>query len=130
MSDFAKGTNVPTNDLISRQAAIDAVKNTQEPYVPSFSNEVFWCVKALSGLPSAQPEQRWIPCDTREPELVGDYLLYRPHFWGANIGQITICYWSGKHWSDNYRHDAERFLQVIHGMAWMSLPEPWKGDAE
>lgn len=26
MSDFAKDTNVPTNDCISRQAAIDAIK--------------------------------------------------------------------------------------------------------
>ena len=30
MSDFVKDINVPTNDCISRQAAIDALKNTKK----------------------------------------------------------------------------------------------------
>lgn len=75
---------------------------------------------------------RWVFCNTSEPETSGDYLLYRPHFWGANKGQITVCYWNCHEWSDNYRSDAERYLPVIDGMAWMPLPEPYKeeDDAE
>ena len=47
MSDFAKDANVPANDCISRQAAIDAINkyacNTQRIY------------EAIKTLPSAQP---------------------------------------------------------------------------
>ena len=47
-------------DLIDRQAAIDAIErntcNTQR------------AIDAVMGLPSAQREQRWIPCSTRLPD--------------------------------------------------------------
>ena len=87
------------------------------------------CDMAIEALAEkeASAEPRWIPVTDAEPQESGDYLLYRPHFWGANKGQITVCYWNGHEWSDNYKNDAERFLPKVYGMAWMPLPKPWKG---
>ena len=61
MSDFAKDTNVPANDCISRQAAIDAIKEEEYPresdydegYMAALKKSV-WIMEKW--LPSAQPE--------------------------------------------------------------------------
>ena len=74
--------------------------------------------------------QQWIPCNTKEPDEIGCYLLYRPHFWRGNNGQITVCHWNGHRWSDNYTDDESRALSEVRGMAWMPLPEPWKGEED
>ena len=60
------------NDLISRQAAIDAIHNLYAIH----GSEGSWidqkdAFKALNNLPSAQPEQRWIPCSEMLPEAPG-----------------------------------------------------------
>lgn len=56
MSDFAEDTNVPTNDCISRQAAIDAV-------LDSIPNDEYWMEqvnRAILRLPSAEPKKgKW-----------------------------------------------------------------------
>ena len=55
MSDFAKDINVPNNDCISRQAAIDALNGLGRYLLPNglLANDVFNVIKQL---PSAQPE--------------------------------------------------------------------------
>jgi hypothetical protein len=54
------------SDLISRQAAIDALYDWSEH---SMTDAEAWHIKQVIGdiksLPSAQPEQRWIPFKTR-----------------------------------------------------------------
>lgn len=49
-----------TDDLISRQDAIDALKNEQSHYAHEDGVEIFYeynhAIKALKNLPSAQPE--------------------------------------------------------------------------
>jgi len=51
------------NDTISRQAAIDALHTW---FRDGFDEDRWWnsthVLAAIEGLPSAQPEQRWIPC--------------------------------------------------------------------
>lgn len=60
MSDFAKDTNVPTNDCISRQAAIDALisegRNVDSRYISAerIIHESD-AIEAISMLPSAEP---------------------------------------------------------------------------
>ena len=54
------------NDLISRQAAIEATW-----FEPSYTDPLNVLTEVrdrLKALPSAQPEQRWIPCDKGEPD--------------------------------------------------------------
>lgn len=52
------------SDLISRQAAVDAVRTYyDDEYALADSIE-----ELIEKLPSAQPEQKWIPCSERLPE--------------------------------------------------------------
>ena len=57
------------DDTISRQAAIDAVKDRYYKY-DRFAKveELVWAIEAL---PSVEAEQRWIPCSERLPERNG-----------------------------------------------------------
>ena len=94
------------SDLISRQAAIDAL--SQYPF-----EKVVNCVSIIEELPSAQPEPHWIPCGERLPEERGFYLT-------TTKDKAVYCdYWN----EDNF----DRTEMVI---AWMPLPEPYKTESE
>lgn len=80
-------------------------------------------------MPSAQPEQRWIPC-SEPPKKDGVYIVYAPNYSGGSS--------SAKEWHDgvmfsNYKKGK---WSIEHGYykrpncakAWMPLPEPWKGE--
>ena len=51
------------DDLISRQAAIDAIK--RNAYRHTYLDQI---IDIVSELPPAQPEQRWIPVSEKMPE--------------------------------------------------------------
>ena len=137
------------SDLIDRQAAIDAMEQAKERY---FDRRVIIgkMQDIVNSLPSAQPEPhydewctdckeydkerhccprwnrvirqtlkdahiepQWIPCSERLPEKDGYYLTttcYR---------QVYVDYWNEDHF--------DRTEAVI---AWMPLPEPYKGGQE
>lgn len=106
------------SDYISRQAAIDALANM---HCKSDEDGYVWIIRSdawarIDALPSAQPEQRWIPCSERLPEG------------GWNIVSRTITEdgdkWVGLRWYSS-EHGWEWGEQPD---AWMSLPEPWKGE--
>ena len=111
------------NDLISRQAAIDALKNEQSHYAHEDGVEIFYeynrAIKALEKLPSAQPEQQWIPCSERLPEHGGRYLISVLD--GVNRRTTVAPYLPRcKAWAMTGRM---AYWKVI---AWMPLPEPAK----
>jgi len=88
-------------------------------------------------LPSAQPEQRWIPCSERLPEKSGRYLVTRgSNVCGSLCDKVDILNYSDLMglkkekiwWSGNVgKIDFEKYDHVI---AWMPLPEPYKTDTE
>lgn len=127
------------DDLISRQAAIEAIEfgitylrilNTEtgevtDPFA-KINDELREAVNRVKDLPSAQ---QW---HTGEPTEDGDYLCYK---YGDDDGfgyfyvdtyythNGTVEYGTPlayKGWQDGH----DRIL------AWMPLPEPWKGDEE
>ena len=66
MSDFVKDTNVPTNDIISRQEAIDALRTHERKASHKWfdnqldiewNNAIDICCYDIEDLPSAQPER-------------------------------------------------------------------------
>ena len=123
---FSEGT---TSDLISRQAAIDAVNSWRGRFSEEYNEAIDDCENSIKKLPPAQPEPQWIPVERELPEdftdvLVwfeyfryGDYnCLYQTHGIGTYVANYNL--WTVNHetgWKD---------LRVI---AWMPLPEPYKG---
>lgn len=115
------------DDLISRQAAIDAT--WEEPTYTDPINVLTEVRDRIKQLPSAQ---QWIPVDERLPEVEKDVLISYHYdgdekffeFFPAYDG-VMISYWTGVK-----NHNVPRFA-VGEGMkvlAWMPLPEPWEGD--
>lgn len=129
------------NDNISRQAAIDALYHWSEH---SMTNAEAWHIKQVIGdiksLPSAQPEQRWIPCSERLPEehesiwakakgtdrwseamweKQSDEVIVTELFEDGTTRTETAC-----------THDGEWYVKVKivkrKIIAWMPLPEPYK----
>ena len=115
-----------TDDLISRQEAIDANctdwcfrKYSECPYFDNVGTDEKQCdgcdtVLILKDLPSAQ---QWIPVTERLPEEDGKYLV-------CGNDKIWICRfmcldgvhgWSNDAWNPRVE-------------AWMPLPKPWKGE--
>lgn len=71
--------------------------------------------------------RRWIPVTERLPNCNGCYLVWRPHFFGGEIGMPSICYFDGSNtWHDSYGVDFERILHPDDVTHWMPLPEPPK----
>ena len=130
------------SDLISRQAAIDELDKG--------AWGVEWdktLAKAMiESLPSAQPEPRWIPCSERLPEDIRPVIVtwkntdpksYYQYIVGKHFTG-TACYKNGKwYWyssttedmlAEYGRYDSEEFDEAIECIAWMPLPEPYRGE--
>ena len=112
------------NDLISRKAVIDGIEQFRpiEPKRGETSMEAVnrsaWncainCLETFIRTmpPSAQPEQRWIPVTERLPDKPGKYL-------------VTVQ--NGNVYAGTYDKFSKRFQCAA--VAWMSLPEPYKGE--
>ena len=113
------------SDLISRQAAIDAVTawlnkainpNNRSKYNDGEIAAYETALSELKKIQSAQPEQRLIPCSERLPKKVGDYLVT------THNGQIARFIYMDTNSSKEY--------WMRCAAAWMPLPKPWKGEAE
>jgi len=109
--------------LISRQAAISLpVKPREDRYFQTQSlddaYDYGWrsLQRCIEKLPSAQTEQRWIPCIERLPEENGLYLVT------TSKGQVQVHVF-------NYNGNSEEYWMRCN-KAWMPMPEPWEGDAK
>jgi len=128
------------SDLISRQAAIEVCDWWQHEYDESASriDDIIHCIaEDIEKLPSADVPH-WIPCSERLPERIinGDVETVQEFF-------VTVKErWPGGEWK--YYTDVAEFPgdyiddvwqtyndwkegQEVHVIAWMPLPEPYKG---
>ena len=96
-----------TDDLISRQQAIDALYNVDEYNSRS--------VTAIKNLPSVQSEQRWIPVNEKLPDKNGYYLAT------IDIGLkvVDIIYFNTT--------SGFGFFMTDMVTAWKPHPEPYHG---
>lgn len=125
------------NDLISRKAAIDEIFNADFMIYEgvcavgrrNYMTKEEAC-SIIDSLPSVHPEQRWIPCSERLPEEDGQYLCYIVNEHDNTLQYIMCCgfvrrkpslFLPGYSW---YPDDETASDNVV---AWMPLPEPWKG---
>ena len=130
------------NNLISRQDAIDAMYRLEAEDIERYGCSIPEgfdskpAIEALKALPSAEPEQKWIPFTMREltteekeehPEW--DYIMDCEL---PDDGE-EILVSDGKFiWSDTFINDGDGcYLDSntdLDGCAWMPLPEPWRGE--
>ena len=118
-----------TNDLISRQAAVDAladyIHNVDRVYANGHLTGAE-CVDAaksvLDELPSVTPEQRWIPVKTALPEEERSVLITT-----TDCG-ITIGSYEPSLGKDFWFFDCgESNGSTEYVVAWCELPESYKG---
>ena len=112
------------DDCISRQAAIDTV---DEALTRVFVEHRDIAEKIINKIPSAQPEQRWIPVSERLPE--DEYVLIskRPtklsgSKWCVGIGIRIADPRSGK---IQWRDSGFGVIQDDKVLAWRPLPAPY-----
>ena len=116
------------DDLISRQQAIDALikwYGCEPSDIGAFED-------IIEKMPSAQPEQRWIPCSERLPERGKDVLVTRDYDGredcnksfryveiASRYGEDDDPDWTS--FSDEYKMHPKNH----HVIAWRELPEPY-----
>ena len=136
-----------SEDLISRQAAIRAICEKSCLSLGPCGAECTEVI-ALKELPSAQPEQRWIPVKTRpmtEEErkyyleelgwrLDDNEMVMFDSLMPGDGQEVWVCSKSGNVWHDTCVIDGgigldgnDDWMDIV---AWMPYerPEPWKGE--
>lgn len=118
----------PCEDAVSRRRLLSDLKELtaawgKYPVMEEQIKGVETAIGYVETIPSAQPEQRWIPCSERLPEddevvLVSDGVDYAVAFW---------------------RSDADAWDDPLHGWldsfefnvkAWMPLPDPYQEEGD
>ena len=126
----------PMDDLISRQAAIDAINRLDIPEDMCVFEILSHIELELGTLPSAQPEQRWIPCSERLP---GEHEWLGTKKFGTTISNevyVTFEAPDGQRFAKHISFqngklspvDEQRMKVLFKGakpIAWMPLPEPY-----
>ena len=130
------------NDLISRQAAIDALQKEINKGIPPF-DDVMGSIRCgvrlarniIEDLPSAQPVQ-WIPCSERLPEIKQHVLLscYGRVIYGRMISEdgnsgypvFEICDSVGEKRPIVLETTVHSKFTTSRIIAWMPLPEPYR----
>lgn len=140
--------------LIDRRVAIEAIKEIRDkiwdvdipsPTVPEYiehhqqmihlMNECDNKLHELYLLPSAQPEQRWIPCSERLPKENGHYLVtFHQTATEEDLGfdmddtDVRKMRYDTKHGWRTPRHIPSWINDAVVStvLAWMPLPEPYK----
>ena len=135
-----------SDDLIRRSDAIKALNREKSDWNCDYNVPIDNCIKRLNKVKSAdRPQGEWIPCSERLPEDIRPAIVT----WKNNDPKSYYQYIVGKHFIGTAHYhrgkwywyssvtedllaeygkcDSEEFDEAIEVVAWMPLPEPWKG---
>ena len=134
------------DDLIKRSDAIkQAIEGADEWDGGYNQNREEYIRNAINSIPSADRPREWIPCSERLPEDIRPVLvtwknndpasyyqyIVGKHFIGTAHYHRGKWYWYSSVTEDLLAEygkcDSEEFDEAIEAVAWMPLPEPWKG---
>ena len=106
------------SDAIRRVAALATVEKMYKICEGNLSDYHDLLVACFTDLP---PAQQWIPCSERLPEDGRVVLWCNEH---GSVFTTAITARFDNSWAVGKRHRSSRMV------AWMPLPEPWKGGEE
>lgn len=118
------------SDLIRKKDAVSAISDLlinrfNEKVLPTW-NDVY---HAIDSIPSAEPERKWIPVTEALPEDNRQVLVYAQstNFALAKYDEMRES--DGEYKKQWVTFDAWKpFYTIKNVLAWMPLPEPWRGD--
>ena len=129
-------------DLIDRQAAIDAFdvlcqehryripgkRETYSQYNEAWQDALDRAESIIGNLPSAQSEQRWIPCSERLPEEEYVLISKLPTTISGSKWSVAIAIRTADPRSRKiqWRDSGFGVIQDDKVLAWMPLPEPYQ----
>ena len=133
------------DDTISRQAAIEALTENKEMINAALDSltldfnkrrnqeqrrgQINEDIETIKDLPSAQPEQRWIPCEEQLPEENGHYIVtVHPDYLVPYSLGVDVLIWHDKKWQYLDVDEFADFPDPI--VAWKPLPEPYWEEGE
>ena len=132
------------DDLITKEVAIKTVFSMCCKWDNEDPNDLKNLL--MSAFQELPPTRQWIPCKERLPKDIRPVIVTWKNTDPASYYQYivgkhftgTACYKNGKwYWyssttedmlAEYGRYDSEEFDEAIECIAWMPLPEPWKGD--
>ena len=128
------GKGEPMSDLISRQAAIDALAKFV-PYAicdestESYTNGLTDAYYLILQLPSVQPEPKWIPCDKGEPDEDTECWVTVKTTDALYRGNFTKRYGERR---DKGFITSGGFMWWNTALAWMPIyePEPYRPEGD
>ena len=130
-----------THDLVSRQAVIDLVEELETQRLKGDIDLLYVpMIKGVRALPPAQPEsrrewymkgyrdaQRWIPVTERLPEDACQCIVTAKVKHVDNYPDYEV---DTADFADGIFTTANSWWGVESIIAWMPLPEPWKGEQD
>ena len=124
-------------DLISRQAAIDALRTCYDTETISMDNGDEYinygdAVGGIEQLSSAQPELCWIPCREHMPDDYTEVLAWFEYFRYGSYNRLYQTCGIGCYSSeyDSWMINNETGWRDLKVYAWMPLPEAYREDGE
>ena len=100
-------------EWIKKSDAIEAIKDHSFALGDDYLEiNGYGAIDDIRALPSAD---RWIPCSERMPHIYSRYLVTTKIF-DNNVVETNI-------WDD----EEQRWCWIGEVLAWMPLPEPWRG---
>jgi len=128
IKDLPSAQPEPCEDTVSRQRLLSDLKELvaawkKYPVMAEQIKGVEAAIGYVETIPSAQPEQRWIPCSERLPEEGVNVLLCIKDWESQKTKMVVSLRRDYNYWDGLGR-------EIRGDIAWMPLPEPYNAETK